>query len=104
MADKKHADKELEDRQQPEDHAGGLLVVDALTYLNHSIASREFGWSEDTPFGEVLAYFERKTPGFTKTYERKFGRPPEPAGVAELVSRETGGKNVNDAPDSGMFS
>ena len=73
--------------------------MDPLDFLNRAIAIREPGWPAGSSFEEILAYFER-TARFRKAYEREFGRAPDPSGVAEIVSRETGGLDVNQASDA----
>ena len=74
--------------------------MEPLDYLNRSIASHEPGWPAGSSFEEVLAYFESTAPGLREAYEREFGRAPDPSGVAELVSRETGGLDVNRTSDA----
>ena len=63
--------------------------MEALLYINRTIAATNAGWSEAASFEDVLAYFDKKTPGWREAYHRKFGREPTPQGLAELIRAET---------------
>ena len=75
----------------------GMSHLSTFPTLQSPVSGNDPGAEDNSvSWEEKLSYLDAIAPGWRETYRSEFGREPGPEDLADLISRETGGRRFQD--------